>query len=219
MHSPVATESLTLLFDKLSRKRNTEFSGKRVGPGWLKYEWSGSVWNLDDGVFQSLSISVTVLEPSTDGDYSIFQWRQNGSTDPPTVYLKNPLEPLPSQSSYRNPAFYLFHPDHTVPVQPSLHSASPSARIKHGAPHDSVPKHKKEFEDFHTSNGVRTITGSIGPVKNGTRLMIIFRNFVLNLDYSTHVTQDWISPCVYIPKVCHETQSHPAGCRTWALRV
>ncbi len=144
-----------------------------MGPGWLKYEWSGSVWNLDDGAFHCLFILVTVMEPSADGDYSIFQWRQNGSTDPPTVYLKNPSEPLPSQSSYRNPSFYLFHPDHTVPVQPSPQFASPSARgKKHSAPHDSVPKHKKEFEDFHTSNGVRTITGSIGPVKNGTRTMV-----------------------------------------------
>jgi len=169
VHS-VTTESLTLLFDKLSRKRNTEFYGKRVGPGWLKYEWSGSVWNLDD-----------------DGDYAIFQWRQKGSTDPLTVYLKDPLEPLPSESSYRNPSFYLFHPDHTVPVQPSPQSASPSARSKkHSAPLGSVPKHKKEFEDFHTSNGVRTITGSIGPVKNvrmllktGYRHVYISRKFAM----------------------------------------
>ena len=143
-----------------------------MGPGWLKYEWSGSVWNLDDGALQCLFISVTVMEPSADGDYAIFQWRQNGSTDPPTIYLKDPSEPLPSQSSYRNPSFYLFHPDHTVPIQPSP-QPSPSARSKkHMATHDSVPKHKKEFEDFHTSNGVRTITGSIGPVKNGTRTTV-----------------------------------------------
>lgn len=32
-------------------------------------------------------------------------------------------------------------------------------------------KHKKEFEAFHTSNGVRTITGSIGPVQNGKLLL------------------------------------------------
>jgi hypothetical protein len=159
-----------LLFDKLSRKRNTEFYGKRVGPGWLKYEWSGSVWNLDDGAFQCRFISVNVMEPSTDGDYSIFQWRQNESTDPPTIYLKDPSEPLPSQSSYRNPSFYLFHPNHTVPVQLSPQSDSPSSRSKkRSTSNGGVPKHKKEFEDFHTSNGVRTISGDIGPVKNGTR--------------------------------------------------
>ena len=113
---------------------------------------------------------VDFMEPPTDGDYSIFQWRQNESTDPPTIYLKDPSEPLPSQSSYRNPSFYLFHPDHTVPVQLSPQSDSPSARSKkRSTPNGGVPKHKKEFEDFHTSNGVRTISGDIGPVKNGTR--------------------------------------------------
>jgi len=112
VHS-VTADTLTLLFDKLSRKRNTEFYGKRVDSGWLKYEWSGSVWNLDD-----------------DGDYSIFQWRQNGSTDPPTIYLKDPSEPLPSQSSYRNPSFYLFNPEHIVPSNsaPSLTPLPRAAR-------------------------------------------------------------------------------------------
>ena len=47
----VSNDTLTSLFDKLSRKSNTEFHGKRVGPGWLKYEWNGSVWNLDDGTY------------------------------------------------------------------------------------------------------------------------------------------------------------------------
>src|ERR1700677_4949409 len=47
----VSNDTLTSLFDKLSRKNNTEFHGKRVGPGCLKYEWNGSVWNLDDGTY------------------------------------------------------------------------------------------------------------------------------------------------------------------------
>jgi hypothetical protein len=47
----VSNDALTSLFDKLSRKSNTESHGKRVGPGWLKYEWNGSVWNLDDGTY------------------------------------------------------------------------------------------------------------------------------------------------------------------------
>jgi hypothetical protein len=51
IHSPVTTESLTFLFDKLSKKRQ-----KRVGPGWLKYKWDGAVYNLDDGAFQCLFI-------------------------------------------------------------------------------------------------------------------------------------------------------------------
>jgi hypothetical protein len=157
---------LTVLFDKLSRKKNTEFYGKRVGPGWLKYEWSGSVWNLDD-----------------DGDYAIFQWRQNGNTNP-TIYLKDPSEPLPSQPSYRNPSFYLFKSDQ---VQPGPQSVSPSVGSKKRiTQHGGVPKHKKEFEDFHTSNGVRTITGSIGPAKDvrmllktGYRYVYMSRKFAM----------------------------------------
>ncbi|KAI9510223.1 hypothetical protein F5148DRAFT_614034 [Russula earlei] len=170
VHS-VTVDTLTSLFDKLSRKRNTEFYGKRVGPGWLKYEWNGSVWNLDD-----------------DSDYTIFQWRQNGSVNPPTVYLRDPSEPLPSQSSYRNPSFYVFHPDYTVLVQPSPEHGSPSARgkKKNRASHEGPQKHKKEFEDFHTSNGVRTIMGSIGSVPNvrmllktGYRYVYVSRTFAM----------------------------------------
>jgi len=153
VHS-VTSDPLTSLFDKLSRKRNTEFYGKRVGPGWLKYEWNGSVWNLDDG-----------------GDYTIFQWRQDGNTNPPTVYLRDPSEPLPSQSSYRNPSFYLFHPDHTVPASPQHDSPSPRGKKKRSTPHDASLKHRKEFEEFHTSNGVRTINGTIGPVQNVRMLL------------------------------------------------
>ena len=58
------------------------------------------------------------MDPSADADYAIFQLREKGSTNPPTVYLKDPSEPLPSQLSHRNPCFYLFHSDHNVPVQP-----------------------------------------------------------------------------------------------------
>jgi hypothetical protein len=61
IHSPVMTEPLTVLFDKLSRKRNTEFYGKPVGPGWLKYEWNGLFCNLYDGAFQCLFVLVTII--------------------------------------------------------------------------------------------------------------------------------------------------------------
>ena len=37
-----------------------------------------------------------------------------------------------------------------------------------GEERDPVPKHKKEFDKFHSENGVRTIQGNIGPVQNGT---------------------------------------------------
>src|SRR6201996_383904 len=104
---------------------------------------------------------------STDADYTIFQWRQSGNTDSPTVYLRNPSEPLPSQSSYRNLSFYLFRSNHSGSVRHGSQHDSSSARSekkKQSTQHDDVLKHKREFEAFHTSNGVRTITGSIGPV-------------------------------------------------------
>ena len=43
-------ESLLDLYNKLSRKANTDYYGARVGPGWLKYEYNDAIWNLDDGV-------------------------------------------------------------------------------------------------------------------------------------------------------------------------
>lgn len=45
----VTQESLLDLYNKLSRKHNTDYYGERVGPGWLKYEYNDAVWNLDDG--------------------------------------------------------------------------------------------------------------------------------------------------------------------------
>ena len=158
---------------------------------------------------------------STDGDYIIFQWRQKENTSPSTIYLRDPSEPLPSQSSHRNPSFYLFHSDHTVPVQASSQHSSPSPRgkKKHGTVHDGTQKHKKEFEDFHTSNGVRTIIGTIGPVQNGTRTAASSGTYSRLIGCSTHAAQEWVSPCVYVPKVCHEAQLHPARCNPRTLWV
>ncbi|KAA1469564.1 hypothetical protein DENSPDRAFT_816639 [Dentipellis sp. KUC8613] len=171
----VEQESLTALLDKLSKKVNTEFHAKLIAPGSLKYEWSGSVWNLDD-----------------DADYTIFLWRfasseVNGQT--PTVFLRDPMQPLPSTSSYRNPSFYLFRSERHVGSPRSSHKSSSSLHGKRAAAHserDSIPKHKKEFEKFHSENGVRTVVGSIGPVENvrmllktGYRFVYISRKFAM----------------------------------------
>ena len=43
-------ETLEALFDKLTSKTFSEFTGRRVRSGWVKYSWNGSIWNLDDGV-------------------------------------------------------------------------------------------------------------------------------------------------------------------------
>lgn len=45
----VTQDSLQSLYDKLSRKTHIPHHGERVGPGWLKYEFNDSIWNLDDG--------------------------------------------------------------------------------------------------------------------------------------------------------------------------
>jgi hypothetical protein len=42
-------ESLDDFFNKLSGKIHAEYFGAVVGPGWLKYDWRETVWNLDDG--------------------------------------------------------------------------------------------------------------------------------------------------------------------------
>ena len=36
--------------------------------------------------------------------------------------------------------------------------------------HDDIPDFKKQFESFHSANGVRTVMGTIGPVQNGGSL-------------------------------------------------
>ena len=162
------------------------------------------------------------LGPLTDGDYTIFQWRQNGNSDPPTIYLRDPSEPLPSQSSYRNPSFYLFHPDYSAPAQTSPQPSTPSPRSKKSNTPNGVapkPKHKKEFEDFHTSNGVRTIVGTIGPIPNGAWAASSSGTYSRVLGFSAHAPQEWVSPCVHVPKVCHEAQLYPTRCVPRALRV
>lgn len=184
VHS-LTSDSLQSLLDTLSRKAHTDYHGERVGPGWLKYEWNGTVWNLDD-----------------DSDYTIFKWRQKSASESspghtPTLHLHNPKQPLPVPSSYRNPSFYLFREN--GPTASSIRSPSRlgARSVKSGKSSrrksqlqedddDGIPKFKKEFEKFHSENGVRTILGSIGPVKdvrmllkNGYRHVYISRKFAL----------------------------------------
>ena len=46
---------------------------------------------------------------------------------------------------------------------------SNKSKRSHGSmsEHDGVPQFKKDFISFHNENGVRTVIGKIGPVKNG----------------------------------------------------
>lgn len=106
-------------------------------------------------------------------------WRQKSAApdgdQSPVLYVRNPDEPLPAHTAYRNPSFYMFRPKPSA-SSPS-HSAKSSAkssrhtRKQQEEAHAKAapPKYKREFEQFHSENGVRTIMGGIGPVKHGTQ--------------------------------------------------
>ena len=119
----------------------------------------------------------------TDADYTIFVWRMSelspSGDDTPTIYLRNPSEPLPSDSSYQNPSYYFFRPHRKAgPSHNGSRVEIPSVRSKRSVAKtddDATPKHKKEFEKFHSENGVRTIVGSIGPVSDSMHLILVFR--------------------------------------------
>ena len=195
---------------------HSQYNGRRVGPGWLKYEFSDTVWNLDDG----MSSFVPPISPSnrsmplSEPDYTIFTWRQHqlqrettsspasmtltpaiassSSTDDtsrtirsPTIHLHDPTVPLPKFPEYQNPAYHVFRRaqiqvinSSTSPGRPKSLAKSRKSRGSGGSsqregdgtgsqPDDGVPRFKREFEKFHSENGVRTVIGTIGPVKNG----------------------------------------------------
>ncbi|KAE9409505.1 hypothetical protein BT96DRAFT_969917 [Gymnopus androsaceus JB14] len=200
--SPITQESLESLYDKLTRKVRNSYHGERVGPGWLKYEFNDSIWDLED-----------------DSDYTIFVWRQQQQTpeiDPaalssaassssavttapprnPTLHLHNPTLPLPVPPEYQNASYYVFHPSHQVHSSArsnaSLKSTIRSGRkkksnsVRDAEQVDSEPSFKQAFDKFHSENGVRTVMGSIGPVQNvrmllkaGYRHVYISRTFAL----------------------------------------
>jgi len=188
VHTPVSSFSIVqsnddtveTLYEKLTRKTFVEFNGQPVRSGWVKYSWNGSIWNLDD-----------------DSDYAIFTWRQKsatpGSDQWPVLHVRDPDEPLPAPPAYQNESFYMFRPRPAVSsprprssnssVKKGNNAASTTKEVKR---QDATPKHKQEFEKFHSENGVRTILGSIGPVnnvrmllKNGYRHVYISRKFAI----------------------------------------
>jgi len=175
VHTPVSSfaiqhslvgDNLTNLYGKLSRKANTGANGIRVGVGWLKYEWNGTVWNLDD-----------------DSDYAIFVWRQQSQSlstssavpPPPTLYFQNTEIPLPEPPAYFNPSFYLFRPVNASSSAVSVRTGRKSIKTRHPSkqadPMGFVPQHKKDFIKFHSENGVRTVMGKVGPV-DGVRMLL-----------------------------------------------
>ncbi|KAF7975819.1 hypothetical protein HWV62_8363 [Athelia sp. TMB] len=220
VHTPVVSfaivhsineETLEQLFDKLSRKAHTDFHGQRVGPGWVKYHFNDTYWNLDD-----------------DADYTIFVWRQKSAASAagvsmpaspvspsatsttgqpqeppvPTLHVRSPAAPLPAPDAYRNGAFYLFQRGAPAADAASVQSdksraqsagAQPEKARRKKAKAPAGPKYKTDFEKFHSENGVRTVMGSIGPVHNvrmllkaGYRHVYISRKFALKHGFIPH---------------------------------
>ncbi|KIK97107.1 hypothetical protein PAXRUDRAFT_10387 [Paxillus rubicundulus Ve08.2h10] len=173
-------ETMQQLYDKLTRKCRSEFCGQRVGPGWIKYYWNDTVWNLED-----------------DSDYAIFAWRQKSpsSSDPNnaatmvTLHVHDPAGGLPEPPAYRNPAFYMFQNFRHASPQPRSERKAKPRKVKQGGvdvAEIAAARHRKDFERFHSENGVRTVMGSIGPVENvrmllksGYRHVYISRKFAL----------------------------------------
>ncbi|KAI6169299.1 hypothetical protein EDD17DRAFT_1339 [Pisolithus thermaeus] len=170
-------ESLQQLCDKLTRKGRADFRNKRVGPGWIKYVWNNTVWNLDDA-----------------DDYTIFVRRQNAIPEGDvatqiTLHVHDPSGQLPEPPEYRNPSFYVFQISRTAsPFPRSDHSAKGNneQNANHKTMNTGAARHRKDFERFHNENGVRTVVGSIGPVTNvrmllrkGYRHVYMSRKFAL----------------------------------------
>jgi len=64
----------------------------------------------------------------------------------------------------------VFHPTTTSKGSPAPSTAGKCSRgnyKKDDSGGDGIPKLVKQFEKFHSQNGVRTVMGSIGPVENG----------------------------------------------------
>ncbi|KAJ4487784.1 hypothetical protein J3R30DRAFT_3280367 [Lentinula aciculospora] len=192
VHS-ITQESLQSLYDKLTRKVHSSYHSERVGLGWLKYEFNGSIWDLED-----------------DSDYTIFVWRQQQQISPPpendpaalsssasststsvatitpprntALYLHDPSQPLPVPPDYQNASYYVFHPSHQHIISRARSSRSTKLRstrkgkkaiqsIQDEDQVDAQPSFKQAFDKFHSENGVRTVMGSIGPVQNVRMLL------------------------------------------------
>lgn len=80
--------------------------------------------------------------------------------------------------------------------------------------HDKVPQHKKDFDQFHQENGVRTIQGDIGPVRSGEFAIFCI---VADVRYthqssieSAHAPEERLSTCIHIKEICFTTRIHPS---------
>ncbi|KAF8319338.1 hypothetical protein DL93DRAFT_2124680 [Clavulina sp. PMI_390] len=186
-------ENLQSLYDKLSRKINNApgaRGGQRVNAGWIKYQHGDSFWNLDDAsTFSSTTTPASVLPSDPNAPL------------PVTLHLSEPSTPLPQPPEFQNPKFYAFLPKpssfldiprggkaRSVKSNKSKRSRKSGATwsedgdVREGG--SGVAKFVRDFHQFHSENGVRTVKGSIGPVpevrmllKQGYRHVYISRAF------------------------------------------
>ncbi|EJD42227.1 hypothetical protein AURDEDRAFT_89765 [Auricularia subglabra TFB-10046 SS5] len=181
-------DTLETLFNTLSRKANIGTGGARVGPGWLKYAWNDSIWNLDDAADYSILVfrltgrlpQPTGAQASTSSAPAAAAPEHEASPSP-TLHMHNPKEPLPEPGTgYTNPAYYVFAQPALSPLRPpsrakSVRSVATSRRSRRTTGDDpessGITLFKKQFQDFHAENGVRTVFGSIGNVPNVRMLL------------------------------------------------
>lgn len=134
-----------------------------------------------------------------DSDYAIFVWRHaagSPETDGPApnviLHLSTPDFPLPQPPDFQNPAFYAFLPRAALSVpngdggkarsiksNKSRKSRKSGRGGSDGEAPGGIPKFMKEFHQFHSENGVRTVKGDIGPVEDGEFACYLLR-FVLS---------------------------------------
>jgi hypothetical protein len=178
-------ESLSSLLAKLASKQASihGHGQAHIGRGWVKYEWNDSLWNLDD-----------------DSDYTIFIWRFSNHPSP-TLHIHDPSSPLPNPNEdYINSSFFLFRPppppskfmssEQHAGTKPARSTGTRSTTSKAHSKRSSAtasPENRngvtlngvtidasgRPTQKFKNEQGVRTVIGSIGPVKGGQYRLLI----------------------------------------------
>ncbi|CCA69654.1 hypothetical protein PIIN_11686 [Serendipita indica DSM 11827] len=151
-------DSLSTLFTRLSHKVHGT-----VGPGWIKYEYNGSYWDLDDGTI-FFATQDQHLTPPAEADYSIFAWRvapADASSPSPVIYVHDPLLPLPVPPAYQNLSYYAFrkHTETESTSSPARTQVSASTTTGAGPAAAYAREHSDEPSrgaDLHRRNTIHS---------------------------------------------------------------
>jgi hypothetical protein len=146
--------------------------------------------------------------------------RENDTLSGPTLHLHDPSKPLPTPGpeQYLNPSYYMFLPSGAyhpaISTDGPLSASAPrraksitSTKSRRGSlfeddAYNRIPKHKREFDKFHNENGVRTVVGTIGSVKNGVCVLIFYPEVPDHHIFSSHATKGWIPACLHLEEIC-----------------